>query len=174
MVNVSEWKDKKRKMCRDSGKSFISRTGKQILPKIAPDSPKACSESCRKDCGNLRIQKVRDIFTKFYDISYDEQSLVLLRYISLQEPIRRRPGITDSSSRRLATFKYKIENVDVCKKTFCNVFQISLRRVDTLQTKLKNGDLSPKDRRGCHTNRPHTLDNNVRNLIKSHIGNFPS
>lgn len=93
--------------------------------------------------------------------------------MSIHEPIRRRHNKTDKTSRKSASFDYKIDDKPVCLKTVVNTFAVTPRRIQILQNKIKDGQIIPKDERGIHTNRPHAKDNNVRDLIRAHIDSFP-
>lgn len=175
-VNVSEWKDKKRKSLKDSGKSYVSNRGKGtvIAEKTPPTSARGCKQHCRKSgCNSLRLQSVRTLHQQFYELTYDEQTLFLMRFISIRNPIRRRPGKTDQTSMRLAAFDYNVDGKAVCQKTLCNVFCLTPRRIQILQEKIKNGEVAPKDKRGKHFNRPHAIDADARKMIRDHIKSFP-
>lgn len=93
--------------------------------------------------------------------------------MSIKEPVRRRSGKNDANSKKLASFTYQIEGKDVCKKTLLDVFSITFRRIQTLQSKLKNGVTIPRDQRGRHSNRPHALKDTDRDLVRQHIRSFP-
>lgn len=63
-------------------------------------------------------------------------------------------------------------NLRVCQKTLCNVYQITPRRLQILQEKIKfNKPLD--DNRGLHDNRPNKVPNETKELVKNHISMFP-
>lgn len=76
------------------------------------------------------------LFDEFYKLTYDEQSAFLYKCIKVNAPVRRRPGKTDPTSRRFCSFKYYIDDLQVCKNTLLNTFCITRRRVMTLQDKI--------------------------------------
>jgi len=117
----------------------------------------------------LTLARKIELFNEFYNLTYDEQSALLISFIKVNNPKRRRQGKTDATSRRFCSFKYYIDDSQVCKDTFLNTFNITRRRVMTLQDKIKSGILIPKDGRGKHSNRPHAIDAPVKDLIRQRI-----
>lgn len=175
-LNVSEWKDKKRKILRDSGKEYVSRRGKGkiVSEKALPSNARGCSEKCGKPgCDSLTITLVHALHRKFYELDYNEQSLLLYKSIAIREPGRRRHSKSEQNSMRLTGFDYSINGKLVCQKTFCNAYSITERRVQMLQQKMKHGEVVPKDKRGTHNTRPHAALVNVNQLIRDHINSFP-
>lgn len=58
--------------------------------------------------------------------------------MTLSEIGRRRDGRNDATSRCTCTIKYFIDTSDqVCRLTFIDTFQITKRRVETIQNKIK-------------------------------------
>ena len=105
-----------------------------------------------------------------YAVSYTH---LLLKYINIREAKRRRPGKSENTSRKLASFDYNINGQPVCLKTLLNAFSITARRIQVLQSKIKEGQVAPKDLRGLHLNRPHAVDDDVRQLVREHIKTVP-
>lgn len=66
----------------------------------------------------LTLARKVELFNEFYKLTYDEQSALLCTCIKVNTPIRRRRGKTDATSRRFRTFKYYIDDSQVCKNTF--------------------------------------------------------
>lgn len=96
-----------------------------------------------------------------------------MKCINIQEPLRRKKGKTEANSKKLASFKYSISGEPVCKKTLLDTYSLTARRLQTLQNKMKEGVDIPRDKRGKHNNRPHTISQGARDLIKEHISSFP-
>nr|CAD7257264.1 unnamed protein product [Timema shepardi] len=175
-LNVSNWQDKKRKQLKDSGKEYVSNRGKGkvIAAKTLPNTSKVCSDKCKKSgCVDLNLATVRSLHSQFYSACYNEQTLLLLRCLTIREPQNRRSGKTDATSRKHASFDFNVNGKDVCLKTLCNTFSVTPRRIQILQDKLKGGEFVPKDKRGIHLNRPHAKDFNTKQLIRDHINSFP-
>ncbi|KAL4126477.1 hypothetical protein QTP88_010699 [Uroleucon formosanum] len=79
--------------------------------------------------------------------------------MKISEVGRRKDGRNDATSRRTCTFKYTIDDLEVCHLTFIDTFQITKRRVETIQNKIKNNIDTPIDGRGKHRNRPYAIPN---------------
>lgn len=99
-VQFAEWSDKKRKILKDSGKSYKANRGKgNVVPKkVLPSNPRGCSAACEKRGRiNLSLAYVHSLFHQLYGLTYNEQSLLLLKFISLRKPWKRRTGKSDST-----------------------------------------------------------------------------
>lgn len=171
-LNVANWKDVQRKKLKDSGKIYSNRKGDLVKAGDKPTSdfdclcPKAC-------CKVITIQERENLFMEYYKLSYNEQSLFLMKFIDIREPVRRMKKCkTEATSRKLATFKYNINGTSVCKKVLLNTFFISQKRIQTLQNNLKDNITVPHDKRGMHHNRPHSKEN-FKTVITQHVNSFP-
>lgn len=86
-------------------------------------------------------------------------------------------GDEGNSFHRNVTVKYTLPDgegnvVEVCKKTFCDVFKITKRRVETLIELKKGGSIEYVETRGNKvTNRKFSLDD--EKLVIDHINSFP-
>ena len=79
---------------------------------------------------------------------------------------------------RNVSFHYHVRlsvdfTVTVCKKTFCNIHAVGKRRVGGFCCKLGTGELLASDARGKHKNRPHSIPDDIKRQIRSHIESFP-
>ena len=63
--------------------------------------------------------------------------------------------------------------VQICKKTFCNLHAVSKRRVENLAEKLVCGILVASDQWGKHSSRPHAISEQLKKQIRQHIESFP-
>ena len=63
--------------------------------------------------------------------------------------------------------------VQVCKKTLCNIHAIGKRRLEKLTSKITAGNLVASDGRGRHKNRPHSIAEEAKQKIRDHINKFP-
>lgn len=114
-------------------------------------------------------------------MTYNEQSAYLSGTMSMQEPKRRRKDKTDATSKKLTSFTYCValkndeatSSVPVCKKTLCDIFKISMKKIQVLQMKMKEGKIDMKDGRGKHDNRPNRISEDVKIKIRDHINSFP-
>lgn len=177
-LSIDKWKDKKLKSLRNAGQEYINKRGKGVVvpAKQCPTQVRGCSEqNCFKTgCKTLTLNYIHSLFNKFYTLDYNGQSAFLAGCIKIREPLRRRADRSDATSQKLAAFDYNINGKPICLKTLINTFSISLKRVRVLQEKLKMGDLIPQDNRGKHLNRPHAVNNNVRQKVIEHIASFPT
>ncbi|XP_022160525.1 uncharacterized protein LOC111026704 [Myzus persicae] len=174
-INMTDWKNVKNKTLRNSGKEYTSQSKKLVPAKTPPTVDQVCDQSsCPwQGCATMTLARKLLLFDEFYKLTYDEQSAFLYKCIKVNAPVRRRPGKTDATSRRFCSFKYYIDDLQVCKNTLLNTFCITRRRVMTLQDKIKLGIMTPRDNRGKHLNRPHAIDAPVRDLIRQHINSLP-
>lgn len=129
---------------------------------------------CSKEgCKDINLEMKVKLYEEYHTLTYDEQSLYLTKSMEIGEPARRKKGKTDATSRKHATFTYKVQSKEVCQKTLLDIFSITQRRIQTLQHKLKDGITTPKDGRGKHSNRPHAISDDDRIKIREHISSFP-
>ncbi|KAL4119072.1 hypothetical protein QTP88_011939 [Uroleucon formosanum] len=145
-INMDNWKNVKNKKLRNSGKEYTSRRKVIVPAKTPPNMQQVCDKNkCPwQQCVILTLARKIELFNEFYNLTYDEQSALLISYDS-----------------------------QVCKNTFLNTFNITRRRVMPLQDKIKSGILIPRDGRGKHSNRPHAIDASVKDLIRQHINSLP-
>ncbi|XP_077287415.1 uncharacterized protein LOC143912106 isoform X1 [Arctopsyche grandis] len=155
-ARVAEWSDNKRKKLRNSGQSYISRKGKEVMSKRRPEEELSCN--CRyPECRKISIEEKKTFFENFYKLNYDEQSQFLKGCIEIKKPRRR--TVPEETSRRHCSVKYTVqlnERVQVCQKSLCNMLDITKRRLEILLQKIKDGD-NIRDQRGKHLNRPHKI-----------------
>lgn len=110
------------------------------------------------------------MFQTFYGMGDNEkQSTYLMSLIHIGGIKRRRHGTYDDSadSRRTSTVFYTVPNgvgdvVQVCRKTFEDIFGVTHRKVQTLTEKKKGGDLVYVEKRGNKT--LHRKYTNIYNI----------
>lgn len=116
-----------------------------------------------------------NLFTQFYKSSYNDQSAILSSCIDITTPARR---LVDHESKKKFTYKYSVNllgrKFEVCKAGLMDIFKVTSSRLRTLQHKMEQGELLPKDRRGVHHNRPHQVSEEVKQNIRNHINMFPT
>lgn len=134
------------------------------------------AETCpKRGCTDLSLPTKIRLYhiNNDHNITYNDQSALLKSLMKISKVGRRRDGRNDPTSRRTCTFKYTIDDLEVCCLTFIDTFQITKRRVETVQNKIKNNIDTPIDGRGKHRNRPHAIPNLVRQMIRQHVDSFP-
>lgn len=99
--------------------------------------------------------------------------------ISVTGVKRRRHGNYEDSanSRRQATVYFTLPNgkgdiLQVCKKTFMNVYDITKRRIETIVKAKKNGELTFTEKRG-NKKRNRKFSKDDESLIIEHVNSFP-
>lgn len=126
-------------------------------------------------CRNISQDEKLNYFTAFYEKTYNEQTLFLKSCIEVKEPNRRR--VEESISKRQCTVKYFLtvnkERMQVCQKHLCHILSTTRRRLQILVSKIKF-DQPLEDQRGLHLNRPHRMQENDIETVKSHIRSFPA
>jgi len=131
-------------------------------------------ETCpKRGCTDLSFPTKIIFYKNYHNISYDEQSALLKLLMKISEVGRRSDGRNDATLRRTCTIKYSIDDLEVCRLTFIDTFQIIKRRVETIQIKIKNNIDTPIDGRGKHRNIPHAIPNSVRLMMRQRIDSFP-
>lgn len=116
------------------------------------------------------------IFNDFYALDVNAKNALLFRSITPLAVGRERKN---ASKHKTCSYKYSVifdnQQLFICKRAFCSLYQISRKKVDVIKAKLKSGKSVPsKDRRGTHTNRPHKLGDAIEQAIIAHINTFPT
>lgn len=172
---------KERRKAREEGQPYTTNKGKNIPGKRAPPVVATCS--CKYSCKNLTNDQKQLLFMDFFKVNEQNQGTYLLNHMQLVPVGRRRHGNYDDpvESRRSFGFTYSVpdgsgKNVQVCSKTFRQIFGVTPRKLQTLQSKKKQGCLVYTDTRGHN---PHShkhkikFTENDRNLVRHHINSFP-
>lgn len=115
----------------------------------------------------------------------DEQNSHLAGLITVVPVKRRRPRCAEIDVSRFndASYAYRVrcnlddedENIvdtQVCYKDFLSLHGITPRRIQSIQTSLKESGSAKKDNRGRHRNRPHKLTDETVNKVCQHISSF--
>ncbi|CAH1644093.1 unnamed protein product [Spodoptera littoralis] len=171
--NRSEWRSKKNKILKNSGKAYEGCNTKKKYPEKTIGSPCACKKGCGQKFSPSERQA---IFDKFYSLADREhQWLYISRYVQAQT-IKRMT--LDRKNNRTQTLNYFFPNsnnekIPVCKKYFLNTLQIGEYVVYTAMEKVMKADEGLKDKRGRHDNRPNKMNTMTEATIKTHIELFP-
>lgn len=173
LQNKDNWIKVKAKLLKNSGKSYLSRTGKIVeAKKMGPPCPSKCLLACSTRFSEefrvhlfeqywrlASLQRQRDFLS-----SCVEQLQLKYRRISANEP--RRPNCS-----------FHIMNngqrVRVCKKFLINTLGIGERTIRTIiQSKMSGNGIIPEDKRGKHNNR-RKIDEEILQSIRDHINSVP-
>ena len=137
---------------------------------------KKVTQCCLKKCceqfsENLQSQE----FKTFYNFS--DKSLADAYVAKSMTNLVRKSSLVDPKKPRVNIWKYELvvfgKRFTVCKNFLIALYQISKKRIETVQAKLKKGG-DCRDKRGNHSNRPHKFSYNVRVLMKEHLALIPS
>lgn len=176
-LNTSNWADKKLQQKRNSGQAYVNKRGKGVFVprKNPPVNPRGCGEEhcSKRGCETLTLQTVHGLHNNFYNLNYNEQNLFVIKYVTIREVKKRRPGKYDNNSLKLAGYDYVINGQPVCRATLLNTFSITIMRLRNIQNKMKTGDFIAHDQRGTHANRPLAIRQEDRDRVKAHINSFP-
>nr|CAH7739928.1 unnamed protein product [Callosobruchus chinensis] len=172
----NEWKKKKAAIARAKGESYISYNGVQRVARN-PDSGILCGDSCRLKCNKKFMHDdIQRIFQEFYRLDVNAKNALLFKSIAMCPVARiRKQAKKHKSHSYKYSVKLKGQDIIVCKTAFCKLYQIGRRKVEVIINKIKKGESAPSaDKRGCHSNRPHKLKQEVVDRIIAHIRKFPA
>nr|CAH7737613.1 unnamed protein product [Callosobruchus chinensis] len=141
-----------------------------------PDSG-ICGDSCRLKCNKKFMHDdIQHIFQEFYRLDVNAKNALLFKSIAMCPVARiRKQAKKHKSHSYKYSVKLKGQDIIVCKTAFCKLYQIGRRKVEVIINKIKKGESAPSaDKRGCHSNRPHKLKQEVVDRIIAHIRKFPA
>ena len=168
------WKRKKRKLNKDRGAAYTTYVGQNKPAKKVANLTCRCAYRCAEKVSECERER---IFEEFYKLkSHDAQNKYLFGLI--RRCTVKRPSRSATKRQRSQTFAYHVRSsegkeVQVCKKSFCDLHAIGKRRVEGLAEKLSAGVLIAGDSRGTHTNRPHAVSEEAKERVREHITSFP-
>lgn len=169
------WKKRNAALNRSKGEEYISY--KNILvSKKEPKQGILCRENCRLSCSTrFSVEDRNTLFNEFYKLDINTKNALLFKSISKKEVLRKRTGAV---KHKTASYTYSVTkngiNEKVCKEALSALYQIGRKKVDIIQSRLKSGfSAPPLDRRGKHFNRPHKVDQEVKDFAMTHIKRFP-
>ena len=170
----AEWKRNVRKRLRNSGKSYISSSGKAVLQR---QMGKGCSDKCRYKCKEHITEENRTkLFNSYWqtgDINHQRQFIV----DHINRRVTARPTKNVADSRRQLSFSYQLSSdcdnttYTVCKTFFLDTLGVKEDVVYGAFDKTHGGGVVEPDRRGKH--RKHrTVSAEAKKSIKEHIRSF--
>lgn len=168
------WEKNKRKLLRNSGKSYKLKSGKVINAK---KMGVACNEEkCRLKCSKYVTEDQRKVlFNEYWKLaSFQRQRDVILGCIQYNEPRYRR---TEKETPRKANARFFLQvegkTIQVCKKFLVSTFGISERLLRTvIQARYTSKIMAPEDKRGKHKNHKK-VDEEVVQSVRDHINSIP-
>lgn len=134
---------------------------------------------CAEEIPVMAKQNIINHFNSFQSVS--EQNSHLCGLINIVPVAQRRPRKPEEeASLRDCAVGYKVRcTMDntitertICRQEFIALHGITKSNVEYLVKSLKCTGVSPRDRRGCHTNRPRKLTQENTELVKNHIASL--
>lgn len=127
----NSWKRNINKRSRNSGEAYSTKKGQPVLPKTFPvDYDCQCTQRCNGKFPSEEGKKIFDSFWKLGD--YSKQNVFLRGLVKVHETVRSRPR-DGSGVPKTCSYSYIFSNntksVQVCKKYFLNILQISWGRL---------------------------------------------
>lgn len=170
--NAEEWIQEKRKKLRNSGLSYVTKTGK-----TQPNKTVGGPCNCKNECWLLVPDEERlQVFEKFWGLAnFDRQNDMIAAMVH-REAVKRRRGADQCHSdfpRKNCTFHFHVNSKKVCKVFFLQTLAITEKRVRTVMGKLVDGNVVPEsDKRGRHLGK-NKLPGSVISHAVEHIESFP-
>nr|CAH7749983.1 unnamed protein product [Callosobruchus chinensis] len=134
-----------RKRLKDSNQSYYSVKGK--LNESKPFLRNFQCQ-CAKKCHEVVSEEMREVLLKkYWDLgSYDLQTSFIGTTVQQFPVKRKRTKIVEGKS---FTRVYLLNNINVCRNMFANIYRISTKRINTALKKVRTSQL--KDQRGQKT-----------------------
>lgn len=162
----NNWKRKKAKLLRDSGKEYVTLKGKKINGK----SPHQFIHSCRFECKDFSEEERNTICSDFWELeSWNLQTAFITGSMQLACPKRIKQ---DALSHKQTSVTLKLKDKRVCKLFFIKTLDISQKRYDNVLKKRRDSGVPSTDKRGKHIPSNKTPDDIIES-VKQHINSFP-
>ncbi|XP_022831051.1 uncharacterized protein LOC111359686 [Spodoptera litura] len=174
--NESAWIKNVRKRQRNSGKQYVSRTGKTVAEKsIKPP----CTEKCRFRCRDKITEEQRqEIFKCYWGLGTLQRQRDFLNscLTTLKVPYRRVKEGAAKNRNQNCVFNFMVNGAGVrtCNFFFINTLGISER---TLRTVIESRNSSstgvtPEDKRGKHAHH-NQVNPEIIQSVRDHINSVP-
>lgn len=167
----SAWRRNVEKKRRDSGQEY--KTYKDITVQARRVGPPC---QCPKKCYDLvGDESVKKIFEEYWKMaSHNAQSSYLASRVTVKDVIRRYAG-PDSKRQHSCEYFVMVNNnkIVVCRTAFCNMHNISAKRVANVRTKMGETGVAPVDRRGTNPAQ-NKFPDDVVEMAKQHIKSLPT
>ncbi|CAG5005425.1 unnamed protein product [Parnassius apollo] len=170
--NPQKWKKNISKELKNSGKEYVSRTGKNIDAKVMRPP---CN--CRLQCRNqFSEDQRRQIFESYWNLaSIQRQRDFLCSCIEPLNILCRRIKNVEKPRTPNCSFLFlnNGRGFKMCKTFLLNTLGISERTLRTvIEAKKYNSGMAPKDNRGKHGHHKKT-DPEILQSVKNHINSIP-
>lgn len=172
--NPKQWKKIEAKLLKNSGKSYISRTGKVVNERrMGP----TCGSRCILKCSEkLSEERRAEFFQQYWSLgSLQRQRDYLSSCIEPLQLSYRRISTNKEPRRQNCAFclLHNGKRIRVCKTYLTNTFGIKERTIRTvIQSRTSESGIVAVDKRGKHGNQSK-MNPEVMESIKSHINSIP-
>lgn len=170
-----QWKCNIRNQKYQAGQEYVSRQGKNVVPKKVANK-KDCLNNCKYKCSKLITHDERQkVFESFYSLKNQEQkSQFMLNSTEKFEKNRTYPK--KEESRRQFSFKYFVDvhsnRFQVCKPFYLGTRNISQKPIYTVhRNKIHISNVPTISKRGTVGGRK--LPNGAKENVMAHINKFP-
>ncbi|XP_045455137.1 uncharacterized protein LOC123666182 [Melitaea cinxia] len=170
--NPQKWKKNVLKRIKNSGKEYISRSGKKVDAKVMKPP---CN--CRLQCRTKFSDEMRkEIFESYWNLaSLQRQRDFLWSCVQLSNISCRRVKNVEKPRKPNCSFSFlkNGQSIKICKRFLVNTLDISERTLRTVIEALQSSSsMAPVDNRGKHKNRK-TTDPEILLSIENHINSIP-
>lgn len=117
-----------------------------------------------------------NILKDFYALGSDDAQNKYLYGLIRRETIKYRTRGAQKPQSHAFTCHIRLNDgsdIQVCKKTFCDLYAVGKRRVEKLADQLSTGVQIASDKRGKHKSRPHAIPEELKKQVREHIEPFP-
>ncbi|XP_043469861.1 uncharacterized protein LOC122503403 [Leptopilina heterotoma] len=170
--NAENWEQNVRKEKRNKGEEYISTSSKAVDAKTFKKVDSCCQ---RLKCyEKINVSDQQKFYSNFWELAnYDKQNVLLSTVMKCSDPIL----INKNSAKpRLIRWNFELlhesKNIPICQKFLCEVLNIGIKRIRTVQNKILNKD-TVCDLRGKHGNHVVKLNEDLKELIEIHCISIP-
>ena len=169
--NPAQWKPIKRKKLKDSGKSYITCSGKVVDPKYV----KPCECKCGRQCKTFTENNRQEVFDNFWKLhSYEEKQHYLNEHTEVSECQSHRVHYRRVRSKTVIYTLPKDDcNIPVCKNFFLATLDLKKGQVNYfMQNKKETKQM--RDGRGRSKKNRRKVSDELLQDVKAHIESFPT
>lgn len=171
LVHKENWCVVQRKKCKNEGKTYTNKKGKQIAEKVIGQP---CGEKCRYKCTeNYDLKQREAIFSKFWELGDRNKHWNFV--IKYTKKIKKRRNTTEiTKHKRLYTYVYYLPTADkatkrVCKQMFLSTISSGERIITTAWKKYDGIAALEEDKRGKYDHKPRVIDEMMIQSVKDHV-----
>jgi hypothetical protein len=132
---------------------------------------KCCKLECSRKITDEVKHELSNLFSSMKEKSLQDQFLA--KCLERKDVVHSKV-ISDRPHNNVWVYNEVVEGKPfiVCRKFIIDLFNISIKRLRIIQTKVLE-NTSFTERRGAHDNRPHKINENVWLLVKEHLDTIP-